>query len=537
MIPRFVQPSGKTLIKFLSVAWLVLGGAAPVSAQITAFKQAVAEAASENEGVSAFYRDSGYEAIWTGKDAESMERRSALFNALSLADLHGLPQDRYKVEALKAQMADVRSVRDLGQVEAALSQIFVKYARDLQSGFIKPSTIDKDIVRKITRPESNVLLSEFANAKPSAYLRELAPASSQYRALLKEKISLEQLLAAGGWGPSVPVRKMKSGDAGRDVIALRNRLIEMGYLNRTATSHYDSSMQKAVEAFQRSHGLEVDGVAGTGTIKEINKSVADRLKSVIVALERERWLPRERGKRHILVNQTDFSAQIVDEGYVTFQTRSVIGKNMEGRRTPEFSDEMEHMVINPSWYVPRSIITKEYLPKLRANPNAVSHIEITDSRGRRVNRGAVNFSNYSAKTFPFSMRQPPSKRNALGLVKFIFPNKHNIYLHDTPQKHLFAREVRAYSHGCIRLSQPFEFAYALLAHQEENPKDYFHSVLNTGTETKVPLKQKLPVHIIYRTAVVTNTGKAEFRKDIYGRDAKIWDAMRRAGVALSAVQG
>jgi murein L,D-transpeptidase YcbB/YkuD len=207
------------------------------------------------------------------------------------------------------------------------------------------------------------------------------------------------------------------------------------------------------------------------------------------------------------------------------------------RRSPEFSDEMEHMVINPSWYVPRSIITKEYLPKLQANPYAVSHIELTDSRGRVVNRGAVDFTQFSKRSFPFAMRQPPSKSNALGLVKFMFPNKYNIYLHDTPQKHLFARETRAYSHGCIRLAKPFEFAYTILSRQESDPKGYFHSVLNTGKETKVVLDQKIPVHIIYRTAFTTPRGQTEFRRDVYGRDAKIWKALERVGVALPTVQG
>ena len=215
----------------------------------------------------------------------------------------------------------------------------------------------------------------------------------------------------------------------------------------------------------------------------------------------------------------------------------MIGKNQGDRRSPEFSDEMEHMVINPSWYVPRSIVTKEYLPQLKANPNAAGHIEITDSRGRRVDRSAVDFTQFTARTFPFAMRQPPSGRNALGLVKFMFPNKYNIYLHDTPAKNLFSREVRAYSHGCIRLAQPFEFAYALLARQNEDPKAFFHRVLNTGKETKVELEQNVPVHIIYRTAIVSSKGRAEFRRDVYGRDAKVWAALERAGVVLSSVQG
>ena len=135
------------------------------------------------------------------------------------------------------------------------------------------------------------------------------------------------------------------------------------------------------------------------------------------------------------------------------------------------------------------------------------------------------------------MRQPPSRRNALGLVKFMFPNKYNIYLHDTPAKNLFSREVRAYSHGCIRLAQPFEFAYALLARQSEDPKAFFHRVLNSGKETKVELEQNVPVHIIYRTAIVSSKGRPEFRRDVYGRDAKVWAALERAGVVLTSVQG
>ena len=172
-------------------------------------------------------------------------------------------------------------------------------------------------------------------------------------------------MAAGGWGPVVNAKKLEKGDQGPAVVALRNRLMLMGYLPRSAAGTYDAALEKAVQSFQSDHGLETDGVAGPGTIDEINKPVSARLKSIIIAMERERWLTPDRGVRHILVNQTDFTAKIVDNGDVTFETRSVIGKNTHDRRSPEFSDEMEHMVINPSWYVPRSIITKEYLPKLQ----------------------------------------------------------------------------------------------------------------------------------------------------------------------------
>jgi murein L,D-transpeptidase YcbB/YkuD len=179
----------------------------------------------------------------------------------------------------------------------------------------------------------------------------------------------------------------------------------------------------------------------------------------------------------------------------------------------------------------------EYLPQLKQNPNAVSHLVLFDGRGQRVSRQNVDFSAFTANTFPFDIKQPPSNSNALGLVKFMFPNPYNIYLHDTPAKNLFARETRAYSHGCIRLAQPFDFAYALLARQSSDPVAEFKRILATGVETTVPLRQPVPVHLIYRTAFTTAKGGVQFRRDVYGRDAKIWQALEREGVALRAYRG
>ena len=215
----------------------------------------------------------------------------------------------------------------------------------------------------------------------------------------------------------------------------------------------------------------------------------------------------------------------------------MIGARDTKRQSPEFSDQMEFMVVNPSWFVPRSIAIGEYLPELQQDPYAVDYLVITDRSGRRIDRASVDFSRYTAQSFPYAMRQPPSRSNALGLVKFMFPNKHNIYLHDTPAKKLFARETRAYSHGCIRLADPFEFAYALLAPQTSDPKGLFQSTLANGKETQINLKTPVPVHIIYRTAIADPKGHMQYRRDVYGRDALIWSALSQAGVALRAVQG
>lgn len=527
-------------VTFLAVLAVTFGAfvpARPALAQVTAFKQAVAEAAARDADIATFYRTNNYQPIWTAADDASRARRAELMRAIQSAASHGLPVARYEPDVLMAQLRNVRSARDRGLAEVEMSRIFLRYARDIQTGVLNPQRVDSRIVREIPYRDRGAYLSGIATSKPSAFFRALPPRSMEYNALLKEKVQMEQLLAQGGWGPTVPAGKLEQGATGQAVITLRNRMIAMDYLDRNNGRTYDRVMTDAVKQFQIDHGLNGDGIVGGETLKQINVGVETRLQSVLVALERERWFNTERGKRHILVNLPDFTAKIVDDGVVTFRTRSVVGANRDDRPTPEFSDMMEHMVVNPSWYVPRSIVTNEYLPALKRNANAASHIIITDSRGRSVSRGSVNFSRYTARNFPFSMRQPPSRSNALGLVKFMFPNKHNIYLHDTPAKSLFARDVRAFSHGCIRLADPFDFAYALLAKQSDDPEGDFQRVLRSGQETRVKLETPVPVHIIYRTAVTNARGHTEYRADIYGRDAKIWDALAKAGVALGGVQG
>ncbi|MEM8537268.1 MAG: L,D-transpeptidase family protein, partial [Pseudomonadota bacterium] len=408
---------------------------------------------------------------------------------------------------------------------------------DVQTGVLTPSRIDPAIHRQIPLRSPVSTLRAFTQSNPGAFMRSLPPSAPEYSRLMAEKIRLERLIGDGGWGPTVNARKLERGDSGPQVVALRNRLIAMGFLGRTTTQTYDDAIFGAVQQFQLAHGLATDGTAGPGTLEQINTSPQRRLQSVIVAMERERWINRPRGERHIWVNITDFTAKIIDNGEETFSTRSVVGARDEDRVTPEFSDVMEFMVINPSWYVPRSIITKEYLPQLQQNPNSVRNLIITDRTGRVVDRSTADFSGYTENNFPYSLREPPHQGNALGLVKFMFPNRHNIYLHDTPAKRLFGREIRAYSHGCIRLADPFEFAYALLARQVGNPEDVFQAHLRSGRERRVDLEQPVPVHLVYRTAYTQPDGRMQFRRDVYGRDGRIWNALAREGVVLRAIQG
>jgi murein L,D-transpeptidase YcbB/YkuD len=510
---------------------------APAADRIAPFAQAVAAAAAEDADLAAFYRARDYRPVWTS--AEDAGRRAALFAAFDHAADQGLAPSRYGADDLRTRFRSVASERQRGQLEVAASRAFLTYARDLTSGMLDPKSIDAGLVRTVTLRDRKAMLGAMADAPdPVSYLRGLVPDAPEYTGLARARLDLIAAIAAGGWGPEVGARSLAPGDTGPEVVALRNRLVALGYMRPTALAEYDGTLQKAVQAFQMDNGIEEDGQAGPETINAINTSPETRLASVLVAMERLRWMNGlDLGRRHIWVNLPDFTAKIVDDGKVTFETVTVVGMNQADRRSPEFSDQMEFMVINPTWNVPRSITVKEYLPMLQRNPNAAGHLRIVDRRGRLVPRDAVDFTQFNERNFPFSMSQPPSDGNALGLVKFMFPNQWNIYLHDTPSKSLFKKDVRAFSHGCIRLGRPFDFAYALLAPQVDDPKAEFQRHLDTGRESTLMLKEPVPVHLVYFTAWPNARGRIEYRRDVYGRDARIFDALRAAGVELPAQRG
>ncbi|MDP1669472.1 L,D-transpeptidase family protein [Phaeovulum sp.] len=526
------------LVQRVLVAWLlVLGLALPATAQLSGFQQALAEAASSDPALAAFYGNRGYEPIWTtGADAN---RRGAFFAALAAAPAHGLPAARYGAEALAARFSSLHTERDRARLEAAMSETLLTYARDVQVGVVtNPAALEDGLVRKPKRQDRLAILDGFAGADPDAFLRSLPPQVPEYAQLMRAKFDIEAALARGGWGPKVSVQgKLEPGATGPAVIVLRDRLIALGYLGRSASASYDLPLQQAVQMFQLDNGLTADGVAGETTMREVNRDPEERLRAIVVAMERLRWMyGTERGARHVWVNLPDFTAKIIDDGKVTFQTVTVVGQNLKDTRSPEFSDFMEHMVVNPSWNVPRSITVKEYLPMLQSDPNAVSYLQLIDVSGRVVDRSGLDFTQFDANTFPFDMKQAPSNSNALGLVKFMFPNPHNIYLHDTPSKSLFSRETRTFSHGCIRLQQPFDFAYTLLAAQSSDPQGLFARYLRTGQESILPLERLVPVHLVYFTAWPNAKGRTEFRRDIYGRDQAIYQALQNAGVALPSWQ-
>ncbi|MCA8880700.1 MAG: L,D-transpeptidase family protein [Rhodobacteraceae bacterium] len=532
MIATVIPSRSRRILALLAV--LLAGSASAQSAG--GFSQSLAAAVANDRVLTEFYASRGYQPIWMGGGYKDKQRVGAFFDALSHAGDQGLPVPAYRIDALNAAVKSARSPAEKARAEAMLSHAFAEYARDVQSGILTPSQVNSDIDRAAPRRGQAGTLAAFSKSSPKGFLNSLPPQSSDYKALLKEKAQLERALGAGGWGPKVGAA-LKPGVSSQQVVVLRNRLAALGY-GRTGTSPvYDAGLQQVVARFQLDHGLAADGVAGSGTIAEINKDPADRLKQVIVAMERERWMNYPLGQRYVWVNIPDFTAEVVDNGRIVFATRVIVGQNQSTHRTPEFSDMMEMMVVNPTWNVPYSIATREYLPMLKQNPNSVGNLVLTDQAGNRVSRSSVNFANYSESNFPFRLTEPPSEGNALGEVKFLFPNPHNIYLHDTPTKSLFARNPRMFSHGCIRVADPQALAYVLLSRQTSNPQGLYQSKVATGRETVITLQPPVPVHLVYFTAFQAESGAIQYRPDVYGRDAQVFQALARAGVSLRAAGG
>ena len=483
----------------------------------------------------AFYASRDYAPIWADGSSQKI---AALVSALETAPDHGLPMARYHVAALDAQASTPEAMAAL---EVAAATSYATFAKDLTAGMLDPKAIDKEMNATRYVPETADVLRDAAGATDLvAFYDTLYPQTDEYRGLMALKQELATLVTTEGWGPQVPDgRTLRPNYSDERILALRVRLDHRGYDVLDMDSDvYDEALVEVVKQFQTDFGLNADGLAGPQTLAAINTQPNGRLRQVIVNLERARWMNYDLGARHIIVNIPDFHASLMDNGASTRTFRVVVGQNRH--QTAEFSDQMTHMIANPTWHVPSSIASKEYYPQLLSDPTVLARSNIRmlyRGTGQVIDSTMVDYTQYSSSNFPFVLQQRPGSGNALGKVKFMFPNKYNIYLHDTPSKSLFARDARAYSHGCIRVQDPFDLAYDLLAPQEADPQAAFQAALNTGQETRIDLVTPIPVHIVYRTVWIDADGTPQYRHDVYGRDELVMNQLMSAGVTLVGVEG
>jgi L,D-transpeptidase YcbB len=458
------------------------------------------ERKTDRQAVEAFYVGRGFAPLWVEGGVANQRALSAIAR-LKEAAVDGLDPSDYPTPDFGAAAGhpDLLADDELKLTGAALT-----YARHAQIGRVHFSRVSPDIYYNLVAPDAREVLSRLALAKdvgealgtynpPQEGFKQLraklAEVRGQGEAAVATRIAVGTLLRVGMKDDRVPL--------------LRQRLHVPA---ENGESTYDEALSEAVRTFQRQHDLKPSGNLNAATIEALNGAPHGHVADVLIAnMERWRWLPRDPGKTHVMVNIPDYSLKVVHNGTTVWHTRIVVGK--PSTPTPLLSELMKYITVNPTWNVPPSIVQNEYLPALQYDPDALARI------GLEVEYNADG----SLHIF-----QPPGEANALGRLRFNFPNKFLVYQHDTPDKHLFAREKRAYSHGCMRVQNPLDYAQVLLSYAAPN-EGYTAERLRFmfgSEEYDINFSTMIPVHVTYQTAFIEESGKLELRDDVYGRDAR-----------------
>jgi murein L,D-transpeptidase YcbB/YkuD len=471
--------------------------------------------------LSCFYERREFLPAWS-VDGKLRPEVEELLTALAASGNDGLRAEDYRPVALERIAAAMRSRPEAGRLadlDLLLSDAFLAFAAHLRNGKVNPAAIYRDCALK---PDAADLAQVLEEALAADRLREalagLAPPHSGY-ARLREALGRYRRIAARGGSELVPPGPtLRAGDRGERIAALRARLAEAALSDAAepvppgeVPDVFDAPLEEAARGFQRRHGLESDGVVGPATLAELNQRAEDHISQLEVNLERWRWIPRDLGRRHVRVNIAAFRLEAVDEGRTALDMGVIVGKPYT--RTPIFSSAMNAVVLNPSWYVPQSIAANELLPRARKDPDYL----------RRGNYEVLPGSR---------LRQRPGPQNALGQIKFVFPNRFNVYLHDTPARTLFGQTVRTFSHGCIRIEKPFDLAVWVLGDDPRWTPEAIRAGIDAGKERTVKLSRAIPVHVAYWTAWVDDAGTLRLGPDVYGRDpgvAQLLGAGRPAG--------
>jgi len=460
---------------------------------------------------------------------------ASLLGAIEQADRFGVDRNRLHYEKISQLINRSHEFNPSVSLEihTLLTSAFDLFITEVSVGRVDPGKAQRHWFAKASGLDASELL-DTVKANPAAFRNILAELTQENRNLqpLLDKIRAYRAIeASGGWitideGPTI-----EPGQQSPRVAMLRERLIVSGDLENFGSTGssgqeiYTPGLQEAVMRFQTRHGLTVDGLVGRLTLAALNVSVAERIQQMELNVERHRWLPDNYGNRYIITNIPDYKLRVVESGQTTLEMPVVVGKTKH--KTPVFSSDMNHLVVNPTWTVPRSITNKELVPKEINNPGALqkSGFQVLRSDGSDLGFENVSNSDWLQAKFPYTLRQRPGKRNALGKVKFMMPNQYSIYLHDTPAKKLFAEQRRAFSHGCVRVGNPVELANHLL-NQEGWSNDNIEDLFAHEKTKTVKFDSTIPTHIVYLTSWVDEAGDLQFREDIYNHDKTLHAALQ-----------
>jgi len=501
--------------------------------------------------LSRFYEGRSYRPAWSN-DAGPLPSADALINTIQAeAKREGLRPEDYPLAKLKMLLQEARQQpfdpRRLADLDLLLTDTFLTYGARVSVGKVRLDRMDAAWFEKHQKADLVQVLQTAVEADRLVdAITALPPQHPEYTKLQKALAQYRDIAAHGGW-PLVPEGlKLHMGDRDERVIKLRARLQvtgeltlkspKDGKLSSASPGHkgsqnnspsdselFDKAVEQAVRRFQRRHGLSADGVLGDATLAALNVSAEDRVQQLAVNMERWRALPTDLGSRHIDVNIPNFTLTVMENHQPVMNMKVVVGKMLERRNTPTFSATMTHLVLNPYWYVPKSIAEEELFPLSRKDSQyfakhgfVIRRIPVGEKQIPDPN--ATDGSPISTKTYQNVLRQEPGPTNALGRIKFMFPNAHGVYLHDTPAKELFNRTVRTFSHGCIRIEKPLDLAEYVLHGNFEWTRDAILAAIERQKEKTVWLPEPLPVYIQYWTAWVDGEGTVQFRNDIYGYD-------------------
>lgn len=481
--------------------------------------------------VGAYYEDPANRPVWIENGKPSQAAKD-LYAAIGRASEDGLDEADYMPRVL-TEPQHIAGDEDAAGYELAMSQAFLDFARDLHAGQTSPAVSSPTIVIPRKPVDAVAWLSLVRDRGAVEALDALRPSHPQYFQLRQMLKGYRMLAERGGWPMIGKGPTLKPGMTDPRIGEMRANLKARGYsgIDAPDPEFYDDGLVLVIEHFQRRHGLDVDGVAGPATITALNVTADDRVEQIIVNMERWRWLPDALGSRHVFVNQAGFEMFLVDAGNAVARHRVIVGKPFH--QTPMFSDKIAYAEFNPTWTVTPSIAAAEFLPKLRADPGYLARNDYVLYGGWGagapvIDPWSVDWSQVSGKGFPYRIVQQPGPKNALGVVKFMFPNKFNIYLHDTPSRQLFAQTGRAFSHGCIRVNEPVKFAEKLFGLDNSLTPARINSLIDGKRTATAKLKSKVPVHLTYFTVWIDDEGLPSFFPDIYDRDRLVTRLMFEA---------
>jgi len=484
---------------------------------------------NEDLCLAAIYKATGMKPLWVNENGPG-KNAAVILRFLENAETEGLRAGDYNVAGIKS-LWQSRQLDHLAELDTQLTLNFLKYSHDVSQGRIIPFKIDPALFAEAGNQHFKpVQVVEQALSAPdlARYIGDLPPAHIYYRKLREALRFYRDIAGAGGWEMVEEGRTLRPGDRDERVRQIRQRLARTGEIGSTAENEtlYDEQLVPVIKRFQKKFGLEEDGIIGKKTMTALNTTVAEIISKIILNMTRWRWQEHELGRRYIMVNIANYDLKAVADGRVELEMAVIVGKFQH--QTPVFSSRVQYLDFNPFWNIPPSIARNEELPELRKDRHYLVNrkVRLFSGWGRdaaELDSTTIDWASVSpAEMDRYKLRQDPGSWNALGPVKLMFPNRYDVYIHGTPAQELFEHNIRNFSHGCIRASQPLALAeFALSEEEQEWSMEKIQEIVTLGKREIINVTSPLLVHITYQTVWVDNQGTIRFNSDSYGRDGKL----------------